>query len=130
MTHEWERAVMAGDAEAVRELLLEGIDPDAPNDHGQTALMLAAHHGHTAIVDLLVLARAALDIAAKHNLTALMLAIIAGHEDIARALVRAGAGLGAQGSGAPGFAGKTARELADERGMHALVGEMTARRPG
>jgi ankyrin repeat protein len=128
MTRDWERAVVAGDTETVRELLLEGTDPDARDDHGQTALMLAAHRGHAAIVEMLVTARAALDTTAKYNLTALMLAIVAGHEDIARTLVRAGAGLGPQGSGAPGFAGKNAIDLAAARGMDALVREMTQRR--
>lgn len=41
-----------------------------------------------------------------------MLAIIAKHSDIARMLVRAGADLRIRGSGAPGFAGKTAYDLA------------------
>jgi ankyrin repeat protein len=127
MTSEWKRAVMAGDAEAVRELLLEGIDPDARDEHGQTALMLAAHHGHAAVVETLIAARAALDTAAKYNLTALMLAIVAGHEDIARTLVRAGANFGVLGSGAPGFAGKTAVDLAVARAMDALAREIEQR---
>jgi len=128
MTHEWARAVLSGDAEAVRELLLEGIDPDARDEHGQTALMLAAHHGHAAIIDMLIIARAVLDTAAKYNLTALMLAIVAGHEDIARALVQAGADVLVEGSGAPGFAGKTAYDLAVARGMTRAAEDIALRR--
>jgi ankyrin repeat protein len=127
MTHEWEQAIVRGDASAVRELLLEGIDPDARDEHGQTAIMLAAHHGHLAVVDLLITANVDLDAAAKHHLTALMLAIVAGHEPVAIALVGAGAAVDVQGSGAPGFAGKTARDLAAERGMTALVTAMAGR---
>jgi len=41
-----------------------------------------------------------------------MLAVIAGHKEIARALAHAGADLTLQGTGAPGFAGKTAADLA------------------
>jgi uncharacterized protein len=127
MTQEWERAVSQGDVDAVRELLLEGVDPDARDDHGQTGLMLAAHRGHAAVVDVLISARVALDVAAKYNLTALMLAVIAGHEAIARMLVRAGADVAARGSGAPGFSEKTARELAVARGMDALAEEIATR---
>ena len=46
----------------------------------------------------------------------LMLAVIGGHHQIARALVRAGADTALEGTGAPGFAGKTAADLADDLG--------------
>jgi ankyrin repeat protein len=124
MTREWEQAIVKGDVETVGELLLQGIDPDARDDHGQTALMLAAHHGHGAIVEMLIVARAALDTVAKFHLSAAMLAIVAGHEEIARVLVRAGANLHIRGSGAPGFAGRTAHDLAVARGMDRLAEEI------
>ena len=52
-----------------------------------------------------------------------MLAVVAGHAEIARLLARAGADLSKRGSGAPGFAGKTARDLALARGMQELADE-------
>jgi ankyrin repeat protein len=73
------------------------------------------------VVRLLVKHGADLNVTAKFNLSALMLAIIGGHEDIARELVAAGVDLEARGSGAPGFSGKTAHDLALERGMRGLV---------
>jgi hypothetical protein len=63
---------------------------------------------------------ATLDVTAKYGLSALMLAVVNGHVDVLRTLVRGGANLELQGTGAPGFAGKTALDLArarDERGM-------------
>jgi ankyrin repeat protein len=123
----WERAVRGGDVEAVRRLLRAGGDVDARDRHGQTALMLAAHHGHREIVELLIETGADLNVAAKYNLTALMLAIVAGHAAVAGALIRGGADLGVRGTGAPGFAGKTAYDLAVAREMRELYPEFDAR---
>ena len=124
MNASWERAVRRGDVQAVRELVRSGADVDARDRHGQTALMLAAHRGHREIVELLVEAGADLDVAAKYNLTALMLAIVAGHAAVARVLVRAGANRDVRGVGAPGFAGKSAYDLAVARGMTELYAEL------
>jgi ankyrin repeat protein len=120
----WERAVRRGDAQAVRELLQAGTDVDARDRHGQTALMLAAHRGYGEITALLVEAGADLNVAAKYNLTALMLAIVAGHAPVARLLIRAGANLDVRGTGAPGFAGKTAHDLAIAREMTELYPDL------
>ena len=49
-----------------------------------------------------------------------MLAVIAGHAAIAEKLLRAGANRMLRGTGAPGFAGKTAYDLAVERQMRGL----------
>lgn len=124
MNKAWERAVLSGDHEAVRALLQSGADVNARDRYGQTALMLAAHRGHAVIVDVLIEHGADLDVTAKYSLSALMLAVIAGHEGIVRALMRAGADRSLQGSGAPGFAGKTAYDLAVEREMRALYYEL------
>jgi ankyrin repeat protein len=113
----WEDAVSRGDVEAVQAQLCAGADVNARDRYGQTALMLAAHHGHAALVETLIAHGAALNMTAKYHLSALMLAVIAGHADIARLLVRAGADRNLRGSGAPGFAGKTAADLAVARGM-------------
>ena len=116
----WEYAAMHGDVDTARRLLQAGEDINARDGHGQTALMLAAHHGHRALVELLIENGADLNLTAKYRLSALMLAVVAGHTDIVRRLVRAGADRAIQGSGAPGFAGKTAYDLAVEREMKDL----------
>ena len=120
----WERAVRDGDLAMVRDLLAAGAEIDARDRFGQTALMLAAHRGSREIVAMLVERGADLDVTAKYGLSALMLAIVAGHGEVARLLARAGADVRLRGSGAPGFAGKTAYDLAQDRGMDDLCGEL------
>jgi len=120
----WEDAVRWGDADIVRDLLSRGIDPNARDCYGQTGLMLATHAGHRAAVQLLIDHGANLNLTAKFGLTAVMLAVIAGHKEIAQALARAGADLTLRGTGAPGFAGKTAADLAAVRGWNDLAIEL------
>lgn len=121
----WEEAVKRDDVQAVRTLLAQGADMDARDRHGQTALMLAAHAGHREIAGMLIAHHANLDVTAKFGLSALMLAIVAGHAEIAGMLAQAGADLSLRGSGAPGFAGKTAYDLAVERDMSELAKILT-----
>lgn len=116
----WEEAIKRNDAQALHLLLAQGADIDARDNHSQTALMLAAHAGHREMVELLIAHRANLNVTAKFGLSALMLAIVAGHAEIAILLARAGADLSLRGSGASGFAGKTAYDIAVERGMQEL----------
>src|SRR5262245_10374188 len=112
MTAEWKAAVKAGRADALRTLLDAGADVDARDEHGQTALMNASRDGHTEVVRLLIERGADLDHTAKYNLSALMLAVINGRDAIVGILADAGADLTIRGSGAPGFHGKTALDLA------------------
>ena len=116
--------IKQGDASAVRELLRCGTDVNARDRYGQTGLMLAAHAGHREIVEMLLDHGADLNVTAKFGLSALMLAVLGGHVEVARLLARAGADLSLKGTGAPGFAGKTARDLAAERGMQELGTEL------
>ncbi len=125
MEPDWEEAVADGDVQRVRALLDRGIDVDARDRYGQTALMRAAHAGQREIVETLVAYRANLNMTAKYGLSALMLAVVAGHADVARLLATAGADLSLRGTGAPGFAGKTAHELAAARGMVELSADLT-----
>jgi hypothetical protein len=83
--------------------------------------MRAAHAGHREAVEWLIAEQAGLDHTSKFHLSALMLAVIGGHEQVARLLVRAGADLGIEGTGAPGFAGKTAADLAEQAGATRLA---------
>ena len=121
----WEQAVRCADVQAVRTLLAQGTHIDSRDRYGQTALMLAAHAGQREIVETLIAHRADLNVTAKFGLSALMLAIVAGHTEIASLLARTGADLSLRGSGAPGFAGKTAYDLATERGMQELSAILT-----
>lgn len=120
----WEDAIKCGDIGAVHDLLGRGADVDRRDRHGQTALMLAAHAGHRELVETLIAHRANLNITAKFGLSALMLALVAGHVEVARILAKAGADLSLRGTGAPGFADKTAYDLAVERGMWELSEEL------
>lgn len=134
MQQAWARAIEAGDAIDVGRLLDARYDIDALDEHGQTGLLLASTHGRTEVVRTLIERGAKLDVAAKYNLTALMLAIVAApgtpagvHEEIAIALIEAGADLDHPGSGAPGFAGLTALDLARARDLNAVVAAIEAR---
>lgn len=127
MDTRWEAAVRQGDVATVRDALGGGADVNARDRHGQTALMLAAHAGHLVLVEVLIARGASLNTTAKHGLSALMLAVVAGHEDVALLLADAGAEHSLRGTGAPGFAGKTARDLAVERGMHELSARLKAK---
>jgi uncharacterized protein len=120
----WEDAIKRGDVQRVVELLGQGTNVDARDRYGQTALMLAAQAGRREVVEALIAHRADLNVTAKFGLSALMLALVAGHEDVARILARAGADASLRGTGAPGFAGKTAHDLAVDRGMLELSAEL------
>ena len=79
----WEDAVRRGAVDIMRDLLARGIDPNARDRHGQSGLMLAAHAGHLAAVQLLVDHGVDLNVTAKCGLSAVMLAVTAGHKEIA-----------------------------------------------
>jgi ankyrin repeat protein len=127
MKREWEQAARQGDASALRAQLAGGANVNALDRFGQSALMLAALGGHLEAVEVLIGAGADLDITAKFGLSATMLAVVNGHLSVARTLAAAGADLRLRGSGAPGFAGKTAAELARGRGFPELAEELSRR---
>ena len=123
----WEETIKRGDVQMVLDLLRRGTDADACDRYGQTALMRAAHAGHRDVVETLIAHGANLNITGKFGLSALMLALIAGHAEVARLLTKAGADLSLRGMGAPGFADKTAYDLAVERGLLELSAELKAK---
>lgn len=112
----WEHASKAGDVATLRRMVREGHDINARDGRGQTALMRAAHAGRHDAVEWLIAHGADLNHASKFHLTALMLAVVAGHPQIARRLVTAGADTAITATGAPGFHGKTAADLAEAGG--------------
>ncbi len=112
MTLDWEDAVRRGSIHELQRRLADGTDIDALDGHGQTALMLAAVAGHEHVVEWLVERGASLDHTAKYGFSALMLAVVGGHVEVVRRVAKAGANLSLRGTGAPGFAGKTALDLA------------------
>lgn len=126
MTPEWKNAVRTGDVSQLDALARAGADIDARDEHGQTGLMIAARDGQAPVVRWLVEHGANLDHTAKFHLSALMLAVINGRDAIVGILVDAGADRAIEGSGAPGFAGKTALDIAragNREIMIALLGE-------
>jgi uncharacterized protein len=127
---DWEKASAAGDIAQLRRLLGKGHSVDATDGYGQTALMRAAHRGQLETVKWLIAHGANLDHTAKFHLSALMLAVIAGHPRIARTLVAAGADTTITGTGAPGFEGKTAADLALARGDKRLAAFIRAHHAG
>ncbi len=129
MTAEWEESAKQGDARSLLSQINGGADVDSLDAHSQSALMIAALRGHLEAVQVLIRAGARLDVTAKYSLSATMLAVINGHDSIARALAAAGADLGLVGSGAPGFAGKTAAQLALDRGNEELAKSLVGVEP-
>lgn len=131
MRPEWERAVRRDDVSTLARLLDEGTDLDARDAHDQTGLMLAVSSGSAAAAAFLVERGAALDHTAKYHLSALMLAVLRDQPAVVRLLVTAGADVSIRGSGAPGFHGKTALDLADAAGrteIAAILREAGSRR--
>lgn len=121
MDREFEAALRAGDLPAVEGCLERGCKVDSLDRYGQTPLMLAVIGGSPEIAEALLSRSPDLDRTAKYNLTALMLAVIREETAIAAALIEAGADVSVVGAGAPGFSGKTALDLARERGNERLV---------
>ena len=70
MTREWKQAARRGSIDELQRLVAGGADVDARDEHGQTALMLAAVEGHGHVVEWLVEHGAALDHAAKYQASA------------------------------------------------------------
>ena len=67
-----------------------------PTEDGHTALILAAHNGHSYIVTYLIEANADVNMQFKDGCTALILAVQNGHSDIVTYLIEANANINMQ----------------------------------
>jgi hypothetical protein len=110
------KAALGGNEKAVRMLLDDGVDIDAGDADGQTALHWAASNGHEAVVRLLLEKGA--DLTAKDILgwTALHVAARSGHEAVVRLLLENGADIATESE-----SGWTALHLAASNGHEAVV---------
>jgi ankyrin repeat protein len=113
VTSEFKAAIDADNADGLARLVDAGADINARDQHGQTALMIAARDGRTRIVRWLVAKGADLNHTAKFHLSALMLAVINGRDAIVGVLVDGGADTTIRGAGAPDFDGESALDIAE-----------------
>ena len=110
------RAIRAGLAGAVGEMLRKGADPDALDDLGHAPLHWAALDGDTSVMAVILAAGASVDARTGDGYTALHIAASAGHLEACRRLLEAGADPGALTPD-----GKTAADIAAESGNDAVV---------
>ena len=85
------RAAENGDVEELDRLCSHGVDVNARNRHGMTALMRAAYHGHAQMVRALLRRGADPNLARNDKFTALALAAFFGHTETVRILIEHGA---------------------------------------
>ncbi len=121
----WATDAQGGSAN-VRALLAAGADPDLQDKGGNTALIRAAAQGKKDIVEMLIQAKANLNIKNKRGETALMATTItkAGYKDIAELLLNAQADC--QSSNNHGF---TAYEKACQKEQHDIAELMKNTQP-
>ena len=85
------RAVAAGDIDGLNAVLKAGVDVNARDGQGWTALMHAAEKGYKLMVGPLLAARANPDVQAADGATALFMAAAGGHTEVVVLLMKAGA---------------------------------------
>lgn len=90
-TRELWRVAESGDTDALAGILSRGVDVNARNEHGMTALMRAAHEGHEEMVRALLAHGADPNITRNDRFTALALAAFFGHTETVRILIENGA---------------------------------------
>ena len=91
------RAVTAGDVDGLETALRAGVDVNARDGRGWTALMHAADKGYLLLVPPLLEAKADPDMQAPDGATALFMAAVLGHSEIIELLMQAGADIGIRG---------------------------------
>ena len=131
MTPELIAAAKQGDEAAVSALLACGADANAVDHGGETALMHAAHHGHTGCISSLVAGGAVVDQAngAQANgdpwPTALMVGAVQGHIEACRQLLELGADVKLKAKSG-GLKGMPAWKLAHKMGKPGVVALLKA----
>jgi len=90
-------AAESGDAPRMAELLARGADPDTPDQHSNTLLMIAVREKSPALVKVLLDAGAKVNQRNRHGETAIMLASLQGEADIVRQLHSKGASINHKG---------------------------------
>lgn len=111
------RASAKGDLETVKKLLNEGVDVNATDMHGRTALIEAAWSGNASIAELLVQKGAEVNAADSAGYTALMRASEEGHLSLVKTLIKNGADVNARGK----VRGTTSLMLAAENGHKEII---------
>jgi hypothetical protein len=91
VTRELWRVAESGDTSELAAIMSHGVDVNARNEHGMTALMRAARHGHAAVVRSLLEHGADPNLARNDKFTALALAAFFGHTETVRILIEHGA---------------------------------------
>ena len=91
------RAAKAGDIDGLKAALAAGVDVNARDDRGRTALMHAVNKGFPLLVEPLLDAKADPDLRATDGATALFMAAVHGHKDMVDQLLQAGADISIKG---------------------------------
>lgn len=106
------RAVQLQDAAGVRAALLDGARPNANDERGEPALLLAAQRGNLEIVQALIEAGANVNVSHRYGKTPLYAAASKGNIEMLRALIAAGAQVNAPKETALVVAANTGNEEA------------------
>ncbi|MBQ9578199.1 MAG: ankyrin repeat domain-containing protein [Ottowia sp.] len=110
-------AAQSGDVNAAQRALAAGAAIDRGDErNGNTPLILAANHGHTELVRLLVRSGANLNRSNDSGVNALIAAVMSGNQAAAGLLIEQGANLNATDKN-----GRTALSLAEQSGQGALA---------
>ena len=91
------RAVEDNNISDITRLLAKGVDPNSPDEQGNTLFMVVVRQKNTALADLLINAGAKLNLRNKHGETAIMLASYSGLRDIVEKLYIKGAEINHKG---------------------------------
>jgi len=118
------RAAEAGNLGAVSEILSDGVDVDAANAYGTTALIRAVAAGRTQIVSLLLERGANPNGTRNDGFTPLLLAAFFGHADIVKNLIEYGAN-----SKATSRFGTSAQMWACARTFHTVADYLEKQQP-
>ncbi len=116
------QAAESNHADAVSLLSAAGADVNATDRNGATALMLGCKRGHVRVVELLATKESLINAQNKMGCTPLMLAAANGHKTVVKALRARGADTWIKD-----WEGKTASDLASERGLKEVAALLASR---